>query len=114
MDDDLPSSGEPGLSPPRPGSLPRPALWSAGTGDTPFRGAQEDTADPPAPGRRKVAAFAILIMVVGVVLLGVAVATLSWPAALAGVVVGSAGAVLGVRVRIMEDVSVSDSPHGPA
>ena len=33
---------------------------------------------------------------------------------MAGVVVGAAGAVLAVRVRILQDVSVSDSPTGPA
>lgn len=112
MSDDLPSSGEPGLRPPAPGDLPRPALWSPGLPEAPFDGAQEDTADPPTPARRKLAWIAVALMLLGVALVGVALVATSWTALAVAVLVGVVGVVLALRARIMEDVSVSDSPHG--
>lgn len=114
VSDDLPDSGETGVRPPSPASLPRPALWPRGARDAPFRGAAEDTATPPGPGRRKVAWVAVALMLVGAVCLGAAVAFRSWLPAGVGVVVGLVGVVVAWRVRIMQDVSISDSPHGPA
>lgn len=113
MSDDLPASGEPGLAPPTPGSLPRPAMWPAGAQGTPFDGAAEDTATPPSAGRRRVAFLAVAVMIVGVVLVGLSAVQTSWTLLVVGLVVGALGGGMGLRVRIMEDVSVSGSPHGP-
>lgn len=112
MSDDLPTSGDPGVAPPVPGSLPRPAMWADGTQETPFRGMEGDTATPPSTGRKRLAFVAVAIMVAGVVLVGLSVALTSWTLLAAGVVIGACGAVLALRVRIMDDVSVSDSPSG--
>lgn len=111
MSDDLPSSGDPGVAPPAPGSLPRPAMWPQGATETPFRGAEEDTSTPPGPGRRRLAYVAVAIMIVGVALVGLSVAATSWTLLVVGLVIGAAGAVLALRIGIMDDVSVSDSPH---
>ncbi len=89
-------------------------MWPRGTGEQPFRGAERDTATPPSAGRRRLAFVAVAVMVVGALLVGLAVVMTTWWPAVAGVVVGLAGAVLAVRVRILQDVSVSDSPTGPA
>lgn len=112
MSDELPSSGDPGTRPPVPGSLPRPAMWPRGARQTPFDGAEEDTATPPTPARRRLAYIAVAIMIAGVVLVGLSLVATSWLLLAVGVVLGVVGAVLALRARIMEDVSVSDSPHG--
>ena len=109
---DLPDSGEPGVAPPAPGSLPRPRLWPTGAGEAPFVGAEEDTATPPSSGRRRLAWVAVALMVLGVLLVGLAVVVTSWLPLVAGVVVGLVGCGLAWRAQIMEDVTVSDSPHG--
>ena len=114
MSDDLPASGDPGTRPPAPGSLPRPAMWPPGAEQTPFDGAEEDTATPPSPARRRAAYAGVALMIVGVVLVGFAVALTSWLLLVLGLVIGGAGAVVALKARIMEDVSVSDSPHGSA
>jgi MFS family permease len=111
MSEDLPDSGEPGLAPPAPGSLPRPAMWPDSTVGAPFSGAEDDTATPPSPGRRKLAYAGVAAMILAVVLVGLAVVTTSWVVLAVGLVIGLAGAVVAVRAGIMEDVSVSDSPH---
>ena len=112
MSEDLPSSGEPGVPPPAPGSLPRPALWPAGTTETPFRGAEDDTATPPSPARRKVSYAGVGLLIVAVVLIGLAVVLTSWPLLVAGLVLGALGGGVALKAGIMNDVSVSDSPHG--
>ncbi len=104
MNDDLPSSGEPGVRPPVPGSLPRPAMWPAGARETPFDGAEEDTTVPATPNRRKVAWVAVAVMVLGVSMVGLAFVTVSWQVALTGILIGAVGAALALKVRIMEDV----------
>lgn len=110
MSEDLPSSGEPGVAPPAPGSLPRGAMWPEHAEQAPFRGAEGDTSTPASPARKRLAFVAVGIMVVGLVLVGLAVVRTSWLLLACGVVVGAVGVVLAVRARIMEDVSVSDSP----
>lgn len=112
MTDDLPASGDPGTQPPSSAALPRPAMWPQGGTGAPFDGAQEDTATPPGTTRKRVAWAAVAAMVVGVVLLGLAAVTRSWGLAASGAALGAVGAVVAMRARIMEDVSVSDSPHG--
>lgn len=111
MSSDLPASGDPGVRPPVPGSLPRPVMWPPGAEGTPFDGAEEDTATPPSPRRRKVAYAGVGLMVVAVIVLGLGVALTSWPLLAVGLVVGGVGAALAWRAGIMEDVSISDSPH---
>jgi MFS family permease len=108
MSDDLPSSGDPGRRPPAPGSLPRPEMWPAGGGQTPFDRTEGDTATPPSPGRKRAAWAAVVTMLLGAVLVALAVARTSWVLLVAGVVVGLVGAAVAYKVRIMEDVSVSD------
>ncbi len=87
-------------------------MWPDGAVDVPFDGAQGDTSTPPSARRRRVGWLAVALMVLGVVLVGLAVVRGSVAPAVAGVLVGAAGAVLAWRAGIMEDVSVSDSPHG--
>lgn len=111
---DLPDSGEPGRTPPTPGMLPTPAMWPDGAVEAPFDGAAEDTATPPSPGRKRTAYVAVALMVVGVVVVGLALVVTSWLVLAVGLVVGAVGMSLAWRARIMEDVSVSDSPGGPA
>lgn len=111
MTSDLPDSGEPGIAPPTNAGLPRPAMWPAGAERQPFDDIEEDTETPAGPGRRSAVWLAVGLMVAGAVLVGLAVVMMAWPPAVAGVLVGGVGAVLALRARIMEDVSVSDSPH---
>ena len=90
-----------------PIGLPRPAMWPPGATDTPFSTVEDDTAPPETPGRGRLAWVAVGLVVVGVVLLGLAVALTSWVPAVAGVVLGLAGMVLAYRARIFEDVSLT-------
>lgn len=114
MSDDLPSSGEPGVRPPMPGSLPRPAMWPDGIRDAPFRVGQDDSPPPPSPTKRTLAWVAVAAIVVGLILIGIAMVTTSWPIGIAGIVIAVLGAVVGLRAQIMEAVSVTDSPTGSA
>ena len=111
MSEDLPDSGEPGIAPPVPGSLPRPAMWPAGATETPFDGAEDDTATPPSQARRRVSYAGVGAMIVAVVVVGLAVVTTSWAIFAVGLVLGAVGAVVALKAGIMNDVSVSDSPH---
>lgn len=113
MNDDLPDSGEPGLSPPAPGSLPHPEMWPDGDVGRPFRGVAEDSPSKVPSGRRKLAYLAVAIVIVGALFVAFAIVTTSWTWCIVGVVVGAVGVVLALRSRIMEGVSVTDSPRGP-
>lgn len=113
----LPDSGDPGRRPPRPDELPKPALWPEpviGHQPEAFEGTAEESAPHPAPGQKRLAFVAVALMLLGVIGLGVAVALTSWLALALGLVVGGAGAVIALRARIMEDVSISDTPGGPS
>ena len=92
-----------------PATLPRPKLYAnppAGQQPQAFHG----RADEQASGRPgKASAFvAVGLMILGVILVGLFVATVQWPLLVLGLLVGAGGAVLAVKVRIMEDVSVAD------
>lgn len=114
--DDLPESGD-GVAPPAPEELPHPALWSApAPGEAPvaYDGQAEDDADiPPRTRGHTIATWASVAgMLLGVVLLALALVLQSWPLAVAGVVVGAAGAAGAMKVKILTAVSVGQSPHG--
>lgn len=102
-----PGSGDPGVRPPDPTSLPRPALWpdpAPGQPPKAYSRLSDDAATQASPSNLRSAWFAVALMVLGAALVGVAFALPSvWPAVL-GVVVGGAGAVIGWRARIMETV----------
>lgn len=98
-----------------PSALPRPKLFGEpmpGQQPRAFEGLEEERSTA-SPGSRP-AYVAVGVMVVGVMLVGLCAVLLSWPLLVAGVLVGSVGIVLARRARIMQDVSVTDSPHrGP-
>lgn len=96
-----------------PAALPRPKLFAPPRpGEQPqaFRGLAEENS-PPAPSK-KPAWFAVGLMIVGVVLVGLFVATTEWPLLLAGLVVGAIGVLIAWKAQIMATVSVTDSPEG--
>jgi hypothetical protein len=113
----LPDSGD-GLAPPEPEALPHPALWSTpppGQAPVAYDGQAEDDADVPARTRSHTIATWASVggMLLGAVLLALAFVLQSWPLAVAGLVVGAAGAVGALKVKILTAVSVGQSPHGP-
>lgn len=87
--------------------LPRPEMWPAGAGETPFTGIEDDE-DGDRSGSLAPAWVAVGLMVVGVVLVGLAFVLQSWVPAVVGVVVGVTGLVLALRARIFEDVKLTD------
>ena len=102
-----PGSGDPGVQPPDPATLPRPALWpdpAPGQSPRAFSRLSDDSETQAAPSNLRSAWVAVALMVLGVALVGVAFALPSaWPAVV-GALVGGAGAVIGWRARIMETV----------
>jgi len=109
------TSGDPGVRPPDPDALPRPALWSPpapGSQARAFSGLEEDSATPVSREGWRSAWLAVGLMLVGAVLLGIAFVTRAPVVAVLAVLVGGAGAVLAWKFKIMEDVSVEDSPTG--
>ncbi len=113
----LPASGD-GRPPPSPDALPHPALWSdaqPGRAAAAYDGKAEDGADVPqrTRGRLLVTWGAVLTMVVGAVLVGLGVALPSVPLAGLGVVVGLVGAAVALKAKVLDAVSVGDSPLGP-
>ena len=96
-----------------PASLPRPKLYAEprpGQQPVAFSGLEEQESNA---GPGSVPAFvAVAVMILGVVLVAAFVLTMSWPLLAAGLVVGAIGVVLALKARIMQDVSVTDSPHG--
>lgn len=87
------------FAPPRPGEQPKA-----------FRGMEEESA-PEVPSR-KPAWFAVALMIVGVILVALCVATTQLLLLPIGLVVGAIGMTIAWRAKIMDDVSVSDSPDG--
>ncbi len=110
----LPDSGEPGATRPVPGSLPRPELWPPGTQERPYARREEQGASRPSAGQRRLIWLSVALLVVAAVVLGLAVLVARWWPVAVAVVLGVAGAVLGLRSRILQDVSVTDSPTGHA
>lgn len=113
----LPDSGD-GLPPPRPDALPHPALWSDAAPGRPARayeGAAEDDAEVPprTRGRLLVTWAAVVAMIVGAVVVGIAFVTRSPVLAGAGVLLGLAGLVVALKARVLDAVSVGQSPTGP-
>lgn len=93
-----------------PSTLPRPKLYAEPSyGEQPqaFAGRAEDDA-PPETQSKTGAYVAVGLMIVGLILVGVFVATTSWPLLVLGLVVGAVGAALAWKVHIMRDVSVYD------
>lgn len=107
----MPGSGDAGVRPPDPGSLPRPALWPApptGQQARAFSGLEDESATPVPTGSWRSAWLAVGLLVLGAVLLGVALVTQLPVVALVAVLVGGAGAVLAWKARIMETVTVDE------
>ncbi len=95
-----------------PATLPRPRLFPLpAPGEQPqaFRGLEDEDTSPPPHARSSW--VAVLTMIVGVLLTAAFFLTLSWPLLAAGVVVGLVGVYLAVKAKIMDEVSVTDSPH---
>jgi hypothetical protein len=117
LPDSLPDSGD-GLAPPAPEALPHPALWTTpapGQAPVAYDGQAEDEADiPPRTRGHEIATWASVAgMLLGAVLIALAFVLQAWPVAVAGVLVGAAGAVGAMKVKILTAVSVGQSPHGP-
>lgn len=117
LPDSLPESGD-GLPPPPPEALPHPALWSTpppGSAPVAYDGQAEEDADiPPRTRGHMIATWASVAgMLLGAVLLALAFVLQSWPLAVLGIVVGAAGAVGALKVKILTAVSVGQSPSGP-
>ncbi|MCU1692711.1 MAG: hypothetical protein JWM64_1802 [Frankiales bacterium] len=113
----LPDSGD-GRPPPSPDALPHPALWSdARPGQRPFAydGAAEDDAEVPprTRGRLAVTWAAVLTMIAAAVVVGFGVALPSLVLVAVGVVLGLAGAITALKARVLDAVSVGQSPTGP-
>ncbi len=100
-------SGDPGVRPPDPASLPRPALWPAPPTGQPAKAysrVEEPVAPPVPPDDWRTAWVAVALLVLAVVLMGVAFVMQSpWPAVLS-VLVGLAGGAFAWKGRLMETV----------
>lgn len=111
MSDELPS-GETGILR-DPAELPRPVLWptpTAGNQPIPVRGREERGEKEDLAHRRLPLAWTgIGILLATVVLLGLAVARLSWLLAIAGLVLGAIGAAVTLHSRIMDAATVGQS-----
>ena len=98
-----------------PAALPRPALWPAPPPGQParaFDGLAEERARAVTRDRWRSSWLAVGLMLVGAVLVGLALALQVLLVGVAGVLVGGSGVALAWKVRLMEDVSVEDSPTG--
>ena len=100
-------SGDPGVRPPDPASLPRPALWPDPPAGQPARAysrLEQPSTAPVPPGSWRSAWLAVGLLVLAAALVGVAFVVQSlWPAVVA-VLVGIAGAVVAWKARLMETV----------
>ena len=100
-------SGDPGVRPPDPSTLPRPALWPDPPAGQPARAyskLEEPSAPPVPPGSWGSAWVAVGLLVLAVALVGLAFVLQSpWPAVL-GVLIGAVGGVVAWKARLMETV----------
>jgi hypothetical protein len=111
MSEELPS-GETGFLR-DPAELPRPALWpkpEAGTQPVPVHGREQRGQKEEVAERRLPFAWAgVALLIASVLILGLAVARLSWLLAIAGLVVGAAGAGVTLYSRIMDAATIGQS-----
>lgn len=106
---------DPGTRPPRPDELPRPALWPEprpGEQPRPFDGLAEEPKSGGGPHGMGGAWVAVAVMIAGAVLIAIAIVLVNLWWAVAGIVVGLAGAGLAVRSRILSDVTLGQHPGG--
>jgi len=104
---------------PAPPVQPAPELWSVPVGGgepRPFSSradAQSDAQGDQENARAKLpwAWLSVALMIAGAVVVGLAIVLVSWPLAGAGAAVGAIGAGLALRVRILSDVSLGQSPE---
>ena len=111
-------TGEP--KPVTPQVQSAPALWAvpaSGGQPRPFvtrADAQRSNESEQETARAKLpfAWAAVGLIIAGAALLGLATVGQSWPLAAAGLLVAVLGAALGVRVRVLSDVSLGQRPEG--
>ena len=75
-----------------------------------FVGTVESDAPSPSKTQRRVSWVAVVLLLAGLIVCAAAFVARFWPLGAAGVVLGAVGAVLAVTFRVLDEVSVSQTP----